>query len=56
MYPFSRILNLSIGSNDFGVWGPHDPGPDKKGRNELYDFRRFPQSMQVDWVRVYQRK
>ncbi len=53
-YPFYLILNLAIGGNYFGVWGPHDPGPDRKGRNELYDFKHFPQSMQVDWVRVYQ--
>ena len=55
-YPFYLILNLAIGGNYFGVWGPHDPGPDRKGSNELYDFTRFPQSMQVDWVRVYQEK
>ena len=55
-YPFYLILNLAIGGNYFGVWGPHDPGPDRKGSNELYDFTRFPQSMQIDWVRVYQKQ
>jgi beta-glucanase (GH16 family) len=55
-YPFYLILNLAIGGNYFGVWGPDAPGPDRKGRNELYDFTRFPQSMHIDWVRVYQQK
>lgn len=55
-YPFYLILNLAIGGNYFGVWGPNAPGPDKKGKNELYDFTRFPQYMHVDWVRVYQRR
>ena len=55
-YPFYIILNLAIGGNYFGVWGPNAPGPDKKGKNELYDFTRFPQYMHVDWVRVFQRK
>ncbi|MED5470732.1 MAG: glycoside hydrolase family 16 protein [Verrucomicrobiota bacterium] len=55
-YPFYLILNLAVGGNYFGVWGPNDPGPDKKGKNELYDFAQFPQSMQIDWVRVYQKK
>lgn len=55
-YPFYLILNLAIGGNYFGVWGPRDPGPDKINRNELYDFTLFPQSMQIDWVRVYQEK
>ena len=54
-YPFYLILNLAIGGNYFGVWGPEDPGPDKKRPNELYDFTQFPQSMQVDWVRIYQK-
>ena len=55
-YPFYLILNLAIGGNYFGVWGPNAPGPDKKGKNELYDFTRFPQYMHVDWVRVYQQQ
>ena len=55
-YPFYLILNLAIGGNYFGVWGPDAPGPDKKGKNELYDFTRFPQYMHIDWVRVYQKK
>ena len=53
-YPFYLILNLAIGGNYFGVWGPDNPGPDGEGKNELYDFDLFPQAMQVDWVRVYQ--
>ncbi|MFG0267473.1 MAG: hypothetical protein ACF8AM_20325 [Rhodopirellula sp. JB055] len=53
-YPFYLILNQAIGGNYFGVWGPDDPGPDKTGKNELYDTSLFPQFMQVDWVRVYQ--
>jgi len=40
----------------FGVWGPNDLGPDKKAKNELYDFDLFPQFMHIDWVRVYQTK
>lgn len=55
-YPFFVILNQAIGGNYFGVWGPNDPGPDKKGKNELYDFKRFPQYMHIDWVRVYQKE
>jgi beta-glucanase (GH16 family) len=55
-YPFYLVLNQAIGGNYFGVWGPDSPGPDKKGKNELYDFNLFPQTMQVDWVRVYQQK
>ena len=55
-YPFYLILNLAIGGNYFGVWGPNDPGPDKKGKNELYDFAAFPQQMHIDWVRVYQQR
>lgn len=55
-YPFYLILNQAIGGNYFGVWGPNAPGPDKRGKNELYNFTHFPQSMQVDWVRVYQQK
>ncbi len=55
-YPFYLILNLAIGGNYFGVWGPGNVGPDKKGKNELYDFALFPQQMHVDWVRVYQQK
>ena len=54
-YPFYLILNQAIGGNYFGVWGPGNPGPDKKGTNELYDFSIFPQQMQIDWVRVYQK-
>tara|TARA_B000000565_G_scaffold206834_1_gene160241 strand:- start:834 stop:1952 length:1119 start_codon:yes stop_codon:yes gene_type:complete len=54
-YPFYLILNLAIGGNYFGVWGPNDKGPDKKNKNELYDFSLFPQSMLIDWVRVYSR-
>ncbi len=55
-YPFYLILNQAIGGNYFGVWGPNDPGPDKVAKNELYDFDLFPQSMDIDWVRVYQQK
>ena len=55
-YPFYLILNLAIGGNYFGVWGPDSRGPDKHGKNELYDFSLFPQYMHVDWVRVYQQK
>jgi beta-glucanase (GH16 family) len=55
-YPFYLILNQAIGGNYFGVWGPDNKGPDKKGKNELYDFKRFPQHMRIDWVRVYQKK
>ena len=55
-YPFFLILNQAIGGKYFGVWGPDDKGPDKKGTNELYDFELFPQFMHVDWVRVYQSK
>ena len=55
-YPFFLILNLAVGGNYFGVWGPDNPGPDKKGKNELYDFTLFPQEMKIDWVRVYQQK
>ncbi|MCS5584004.1 MAG: glycoside hydrolase family 16 protein, partial [Pseudomonadales bacterium] len=55
-YPFYLILNQAIGGNYFGVWGPNAPGPDKQGKNELYDFTLFPQTMQIDWVRVYQQK
>jgi len=55
-YPFYLILNLAVGGNYFGVWGPNAPGPDKKGKNELYDFAHFPQHMHIDWVRVYQQK
>ena len=55
-YPFFLILNQAIGGNYFGVWGPDNPGPDKQGKNELYDVSLFPQSMHVDWVRVYQRE
>jgi len=55
-YPFYLILNLAVGGNYFGVWGPDAPGPDKKGKNELYDFTYFPQYMYIDWVRVYQEK
>lgn len=51
-YPFFLILNLAIGGNYFGVWGPDNKGPDKKGKNELYDFGLFPQLMHIDWVRV----
>ena len=36
--------------------GPERTRPDKKGKNELYDFTRFPQYMHVDWVRVYKRR
>lgn len=54
-YPFHLILNLAVGGNYFGVWGPNDPGPDKKNKNELYDFSLFPQTMQIDWVRVYKK-
>ena len=54
-YPFYLILNLAVGGNYFGVWGPNDPGPDKKNKNELYDFSMFPQTMQIDWVRVYKK-
>ena len=54
-YPFHLILNLAVGGNYFGVWGPNDPGPDKKNKNELYDFSMFPQTMQIDWVRVYKK-
>ncbi|MFC4993224.1 glycoside hydrolase family 16 protein [Rubritalea tangerina] len=54
-YPFYLILNQAVGGKYFGVWGPRDKGPDKKGQNELYDFALFPQQMQVDWVRVYQK-
>ena len=46
-YPFYLIENLAIGGNYFGVWGPNDKGPDKKNKNELYDFSLFPQSMQM---------
>ena len=53
-YPFYLILNLAVGGNYFGVWGPDSPGPDKKAKNELYDFTLFPQQMHIDWVRVYQ--
>jgi len=53
-YPFFLILNQAVGGNYFGVWGPNAPGPDKKGKNELYDLTLFPQTMHVDWVRVYQ--
>lgn len=52
-YPFYLILNQAIGGNYFGVWGPDNVGPDKKGKNELYDFSLFPQYMHIDWVRVY---
>lgn len=55
-YPFYLILNQAIGGNYFGVWGPNDAGPDKAAKNELYDFSLFPQSMDIDWVRVYQQK
>jgi len=55
-YPFYLILNQAIGGNYFGVWGPEDPGPDKAGKNELYHFDLFPQSMHIDWVRVYQQQ
>jgi beta-glucanase (GH16 family) len=55
-YPFYLILNQAIGGNYFGVWGPTAPGPDKKGKNELYDLSLFAQFMQIDWVRVYQQK
>ncbi|MGB2501746.1 MAG: hypothetical protein ACPIA2_18770, partial [Mariniblastus sp.] len=55
-YPFYLILNQAIGGNYFGVWGPNDPGPDKVAKNELYDLDLFPQSMDIDWVRVYQQK
>ncbi|MHC5054793.1 MAG: glycoside hydrolase family 16 protein [Planctomycetota bacterium] len=55
-YPFHIILNQAVGGGYFGVWGPNDPGPDKKGKNELYDFSLFPQYMHIDWVRVYQQK
>jgi beta-glucanase (GH16 family) len=55
-YPFYLILNLAIGGNYFGVWGPNAPGPDRKGKNELYDLALFPQYMHVDWVRVYQKR
>jgi len=53
-YSFFLILNQAIGGNYFGVWGPDNKGPDKKGKNELYDFGLFPQYMHIDWVRVYQ--
>ena len=53
-YPFYLILNQAIGGNYFGVWGPNNAGPDKKGKNELYDNSLFPQRMSIDWVRVYQ--
>ena len=52
-YPFFLILNQAIGGKYFGVWGPNAPGPDKAGKNELYDYSLFPQSMQIDWIRVY---
>jgi beta-glucanase (GH16 family) len=55
-YPFFLILNQAIGGNYFGVWGPNNKGPDKKGKNELYDYSLFPQHMHIDWVRVYQEK
>jgi len=55
-YPFYVILNQAIGGNYFGVWGPNAPGPDKQGKNELYDTTLFPQTMKVDWVRIYQQK
>jgi len=55
-YPFYLILNQAIGGNYFGVWGPNNPGPDKTGKNELYDYSLFPQGMHIDWVRVYQQK
>ena len=29
-YSFYLILNLAVGGNYLGVWGPNDPGPDKK--------------------------
>ena len=54
-YPLHIILNLAVGGNYFGVWGPNDPGADKKDKNELYDFSLFPQTMQIDWVRVYKK-
>ena len=55
-YPFYLILNQAIGGNYFGVWGPNAPGPDKQGKNQLYDPTLFPQTKKVDWVRVYQQK
>jgi beta-glucanase (GH16 family) len=55
-YPFYLILNQAIGGNYFGVWGPNAPGPDKRGKNELYDTALFPQTLKVDWVRVYQQE
>ena len=55
-YPFFLILNQAIGGNYFGVWGPNDAGPDKKRKNELYDFDLFPQYLHIDWVRVYQQQ
>lgn len=55
-YPFFLILNQAVGGNYFGVWGPNDPGPDKKGKNELYDSTLFPQHMHIDWVRVYRQE
>ena len=55
-YPFYLILNQAIGGNYFGVWGPNNRGPDKKGKNELYDFDLFPQFMHIDWVRVYRQE
>ncbi|MDG1510143.1 MAG: hypothetical protein P8R31_00500 [Mariniblastus sp.] len=49
-------LNPSHPRNYFGVWKPNEPESDKVPKNELYDLDLFPQSMDIDWVRVYQPK
>ena len=59
LHPGAGLAVYRYGNLVLDIYGgdaKNAPGPDKRGKNELYDTTLFPQTMKVDWVRIYQQK